>query len=228
LSELIDRSIFTGGWEPETIAFLRREIRSGDVAIEVGANVGAHTLIIAQAVGSTGKVYAFEATSSAVAKLQRNIELNPILAPRIDVQTRFVTNHEEDDPQRAIRSSWKVNQPSEPWELVKAESISLDAFAAKTGLARLDLLKIDVDGYDYKVLAGATGIIKKFRPTLFVELCERALNAQGDSVGHVLSLLSELGYSAFYESGAPIKNANDVTKRIGLDSSLNAIFRCCH
>ena len=69
LTEAIDFNIFLGGWEPKTLKFLRDNLRSGDVVIEVGANVGAHTLVMSRIVEKSGHVYAFEPTDFAMSKL---------------------------------------------------------------------------------------------------------------------------------------------------------------
>ena len=61
----------------------QRIVRRGDIVLDIGANIGAHTLHLAQAVGAAGKVWAIEPTDYAMAKLKANIALNPGLAARI-------------------------------------------------------------------------------------------------------------------------------------------------
>src|SRR5580692_6023609 len=76
LGEGIDFSIYLlGAFEPGTQATLKKLVKSGDVVFDIGANVGAHTLGIAQSVGGSGKVYAFEPADFAFAKLKRNLAL---------------------------------------------------------------------------------------------------------------------------------------------------------
>lgn len=219
LSEVIDRSIFLGGWEPETVHFLRSTIQSGDVVIEVGANVGAHTLILAERVGAQGSVYAFEPTEFARAKLETNLRLNPKLAGRIVVRTELVTNHEHATPNLSLRSSFPVDGPGRPDEMIDARSMALDDLQ----LSRLDLLKIDVDGYDYKVLQGSTAIIDRLRPRVLIELCEYTLAAQGDSVRDIFALLDGLGYCATRGNAQPI-TVDEVLGIVGNHTSINAVF----
>src|SRR5262245_45307471 len=92
LSEVIDLGIFVGGWEPRTIGFLRRNVLAGQTVIEVGSNVGAHTLILARLVGPQGKVFGFEPTDYALAKLRFNLSMNPDLAKRVEIGSSMVTN----------------------------------------------------------------------------------------------------------------------------------------
>ena len=69
LSEGIDFAIYLrGGFEPETLREYRRIVRAGFVALDIGANIGSHTLPLAQLVGPSGRVYSFEPTDYAFAK----------------------------------------------------------------------------------------------------------------------------------------------------------------
>jgi FkbM family methyltransferase len=220
LTEVIDQGIWLHGWEPATIRLLKKHVTAGDVVVEVGANVGAHTLLLAKLVGAAGKVYAFEPTVYAQRKLRTNIDLNPELKSRIIVRSELVTNHEHETPVRVIKSSFPIRAGGAPGEAVSAAAIALDSEA----FSRVDLLKIDVDGYDYKVLEGAIEILRMFRPRLLVELCEHALTAQGDSVHKLLGLLAGIGYRGFYEDGAPIVSAEQVLQRTRLAASVNGFF----
>jgi precorrin-6B methylase 2 len=74
---VIDFGTFLCGWEPTTIDFLTKSLDHGDIAIEVGAIVGAHTLLMAKLTGDDGNIYAFEPTDFALNKLRKNILLNP-------------------------------------------------------------------------------------------------------------------------------------------------------
>src|SRR5689334_16414097 len=84
LKEGIDFAIYLlGGFEVRTLRRYTQLVKPGDIVLDIGANVGAHTLPLAQLVGPTGKVYAFEPTLYAFGKQRTNISLNPELAPRI-------------------------------------------------------------------------------------------------------------------------------------------------
>ncbi len=221
LREVIDQGIWLYGWEPSTIALLKRHISAGDTVIEVGANVGAHTLLLAKLVGVSGKVYAFEPTEYAQLKLRANIELNPELKPRIVIRSELVTNHAGATPFRRIKSSFPVRGGPTADEIVGGEAIALD----NEPFQKVSLLKIDVDGYDFKVLEGATRLLKQFKPYVLVELYESALNAQGDSVRDIFGLLTSLGFSGTYDDGAPIASAEEILAKVGTTMSVNGFFR---
>ena len=78
--ELIDYRFSTSGWESETMNSSRNHVKHGFVTLEVGANVGAHTLVIAKLSGNDGIVHAVEPTDFARAKLLKNLNLNPEIA----------------------------------------------------------------------------------------------------------------------------------------------------
>ena len=77
LRESVDRGIFLLGWEPLTISWLNKNLKTGDVIIEVGANIGAHSLIMSSIIGPDGSLYCFEPTNFAFDKLTTNFALNP-------------------------------------------------------------------------------------------------------------------------------------------------------
>lgn len=221
LTEVIDQGIWLYGWEPITIALLKRHTSPGYTVIEVGANVGAHTLLLAKLVGPSGRVYAFEPTNYAQSKLRTNIDLNPDLKARIVIRSELVTNHAGQTPVRRIKSSFPVRSGGVPGEVVQTAAIALDS----EPFDRVDLLKIDVDGYDFKVLEGATELLRKFKPCVLIELGEHTLNAQGDSVRDIFGLLRSLGYSGTYDNGAPIESAEEILAKVGTTASVNGFFR---
>src|SRR5882672_431025 len=110
-------------------------------------------------------------------------------------------------------------------EKITPKSITIDELCKSANLNNVSLIKIDVDGYDYKVLSGALGTIKRFKPIVFIELCEYALQAKGDSILKIFSDLAQLGYAGFYEDSTKIDCVNDAIRTVEMNTSINAIFR---
>lgn len=177
----------TGEWEADTCRFLRATVKSGDTVIEVGANIGAHTLLLGK-LCAPGHVFAFEPTDYACAKLRANLALNPDIQNVTLIQAA-VTNHEHAIPNKHITCSWPLFGGSGE-ETVNVEALALDEFP----FDRISLFKVDVDGYDFKVLEGASNILRRFRPVVFVELCEYRLNEVGDSITKIRALMRDLDY----------------------------------
>ena len=77
---LIEKCILeTGTWESGETALVKEYVRSGTVAVDVGANIGYFTLLMSSLAGPTGQVHAFEPTRYAFGRLQQNRALNPAL-----------------------------------------------------------------------------------------------------------------------------------------------------
>ena len=87
------------------------------------------------------------------------------------------------------------------------------------------MLKIDVDGYDFKVLQGASKTIAQHRPTIFCELCEYTLNEQGDSIDDIFALLGELQYTCTLDSDGTALTAERAKLLVGMSTSVNGVFR---
>ena len=114
LKEGIDFAIYLqGGFEPAALREYRRVVKPGSVALDIGANIGSHTLPLARIVGPSGCVYSFEPTDYAFEKQQRNLSLNRDLSKRVKaIQALLIGCGALRKPQ-AIPSSWPLDGSSE-------------------------------------------------------------------------------------------------------------------
>jgi FkbM family methyltransferase len=166
LGEMIDLALYLQQFEPDVRAAIRRITKPGMTVLDIGANIGAHTLLFSSLVGPAGRVVAFEPTDFAYAKLQKNLSLNPNLGVELvhmALAERTVSRQQVD-----FRASWqtdggRVNGVS------TVDMIRLDEWAAAHQLTRLDVIKLDVDGYEYPVIAGGLATISRTRPTFIIE-----------------------------------------------------------
>src|SRR5437764_1610317 len=109
LSQGIDFAIYLGGmFERNTAAALARLTEPSSLVLDIGANIGAHTLRLAKLVGPRGRVLAFEPTDFAFHKLRRNLDLNPSLSSRVDAFHCFLTGKDGTVVPDAIYSSWPL------------------------------------------------------------------------------------------------------------------------
>lgn len=227
LRESVDRGIYLLGWEPLTIKWMIENLKAGDVVIEVGANVGAHSLIISKIIGPNGSLEAFEPTDYAFKKLQTNFSLNLALSQNTNLHQLYVSNVENLKSKHKIRSSWIVNKSDEIANKMDEEYIgeivTLDQFFID--LDRLDFLKIDVDGFDFKVLEGAKGIIQRLRPTVFIELSEIDLNRNDNSVRDIINYFEGINYHGSLENGLKITTAEALIEFLKGSTHTNGIFK---
>jgi len=204
LREGIDFSIWLlGAFEPRTQRQYLKILKPGDVVIDVGANIGAHTLPIARAVGRDGRVFAIEPTDYASHKLHANIALNPELRDRIHAIQAMLVDRPSTAPAPTIYSSWPLEKsddthPSHGGRLKTCSGASvttLDDVVAERGIDRIDLIKIDIDGYECTMLRGALATLRRFKPVLVMEISPYVLDEHGGSVEELASALADLGYS---------------------------------
>lgn len=192
----IERSILeTGYWEPLETNAVKKIVQPGWVVFDVGANIGYYTLMLSKLVGENGQVHGFEPTSYAYDRLQRNVFLNPDLA---------LVNMTISNKGLSSKSGTKIESLESRFSArllahdkkEHIEFITLDDYVSLLGLGRVDFIKVDVDGYDYDVILGGTGILKEHRPIIMAEICNRVLKERGKDVTSYLKLYLECGYSS--------------------------------
>ncbi len=199
-------------------------VRPGQTVVEVGANIGAHTVGLAKRVGPSGTVFAFEPQRACFALLQAQIALNQLhnvtafnegsgaaecdlWLPRIDYSRQG--NFGGVSLQRS---------GTEQMEKVKVRRMD-DVFAG----ASVDLIKIDVEGMEREVIEGARQLIERSRPTLYVE------NDRVEESAALISLIQACGYRLWWHI-PPLFNPgnffNVKENTFGEVSSLNML--CVH
>lgn len=238
LDEGIDLSIYLlGSYEPRTLRAYRRILRSGAVVADIGANIGAHTLHFADLVGDSGRVFAFEPTHYASGKLRANLALNPALVSRVAVEQIFLVESAAAKVPETVPSSWPVAGPGAGdrhaghlgkfQTIAAATAITADEYFAKNGLARLDLVKLDVDGHELSVLKGFQQTLRRFRPPILIELAPYVYDGPNSSeFDQLVHLLAEMGYRfSNANSGTSIpSNPADLRRKITPGGGINALL----
>jgi len=204
LREAIDLSIYlTGYFQPRVVRAVRRGLSAADACfIDVGANRGAVTIPVAQS-RPTCRVVSVEPVNQMIEKLRDGLSLNPTIE-RVDVVHAFLVAPHADQPPvpRLVGASW--NLFADTTERTASEAIALSAEgAARTtlddlvgslGLSRVDVVKIDVDGFELDVLRGARRTLRRFAPLLVMEWSPASLRSYGVDPGVLVDLLAEVGY----------------------------------
>jgi FkbM family methyltransferase len=165
-----------GTHEPSVVHGLEELVQPGWTVIDVGANIGYFTLLMANRVGPQGKVIAFEPLIENFSILRENIKLNGHL--NVVVENLALMNSTGRIELRSATpgaitwvASVRVDQNSAV-ESESVEAISLDEYVRKKGIAKVDFLKIDVEGAEESVLDGATSVLNRDKPVLLIELHE--------------------------------------------------------
>lgn len=163
-------------------------------AIDVGANIGWTVLLLAR-IAKKGTVWGFEPEPRNFEDCQTNIKLNSFgnvtLFPiglgdangRVLMEIRTPSNRGGN--RVALHPGESVHQ---------VEVARLDDFGPASKLVNIDLIKIDVEGYELQVLRGAEKMLRKHRPALFIEVDENNLRDQGDSAEELVRFIMKVGY----------------------------------
>jgi len=167
--------LFFGTYEPDLRALMSRRLPSGGVAIDVGANVGWHTLLMSRLVGRHGRVLALEPNPSIRGRLADHLGMNqienvtvlPFAAAASETRSRFC-GPRADDP-RAGSGHLLAGEGPEASDSYFVATRTLDSVVEELRLDRVDAIKIDVEGFEWPVLCGADASIARFRPHVFFE-----------------------------------------------------------
>lgn len=238
LNEGIDLSIFLlGSFEPRVLRAYTPLISPGATVLDIGANIGAHTLHFARLAGPTGRVLAVEPTDYAIAKLRRNLELNPSLAARVSTHQHFLVPDSSTPPPATVPSSWPVGEGrADPrvgavgryQPATGAVAITADDFCEAARVERIDFVKIDVDGNEHSVLRGFRRGLERFRPTILIEFAPYHYDGGNEAeFDRLVVSLADLGYDfADATSGRAIPRDPDGLRRLVVPiSGINALLR---
>ncbi|HEV7877785.1 FkbM family methyltransferase [Bradyrhizobium sp.] len=208
LSEGIDLGIYLGNfYERQTGSALSKLVAPASLVLDIGANIGAHTLHLARLVGPAGRVLAFEPTDFAFRKLRRNLDLNPSLASRVELFHYFLTADDGVSVPNAIYSSWPLvaedglhaKHLGREMKTDMAQARSLDGILSEHADRKVQLVKLDVDGFECDVLRGASSLLRDTRPIFVMELAPYALEERGASLDQLLSYFLPNGYVIYDE-----------------------------
>jgi FkbM family methyltransferase len=170
------------------VRFFRRYLRPAEVVVDVGANIGTLTIVAALTVGPEGRVFAVEAHPRTAAFLRGNVALNgltnvePLLcALGIRTGTARLTDRRSDDQNR-VSADGGVDVP-----LRRLDDLPLPE-------REISVLKIDVEGYELRVLEGGSAVLGRTQCVYF-ESWERHFSSFGYGTPDVLALLSDAGFT---------------------------------
>lgn len=202
----VEAGIFWYGFPAEDFAayhVLSAALPRDGVLLDIGANIGAFTLPLAARM-ERGTVHGFEPASGTVERLRRNLAINAI--ENVIVNRCAVSNRSGELSIWVPGEQWKgrlyntgrtsayVGSGDSGWRQETVPCITLDDYAARRALARVDAIKIDVEGGELDALEGASALIHKHRPMVVMEVNQAPLRAAGRSVEDVLAFWREHDY----------------------------------
>lgn len=195
-------------YEPEMWARLMAEVRPGDVVADVGASIGLYTLALARRVGPTGQVHAFEPDPESFGWLSRNVDLNGV-GEWVHLYCCAVGDQDGTVAFAGGRGTESTIVEAPSPGSGRVQSTRLDGVLVDR---KLDLLKIDVEGFEEKVLRGAAGLLNDLARgprTIFVEVHPFAWNQFDVGDQSLLQTLWNAGYEVFDLSGNKVRSVEE-------------------
>lgn len=190
--------ILSGKWEEYETSVFKKNIKKGDVVLDIGAHIGYYTLIAARAVGDDGTVFAFEPDPRNFFLLTKNIKengyknvilVNKALADKTGVLRLFLNTENTGDH--------RIYNSSDIRRAVKIRSVTLDDFF-KDKDKRINMIKIDVQGSEVSVFKGGEKLIKQNPDVkILTEFWPYGLSLSGSSAKEYADLLADNNFKLF-------------------------------
>ena len=178
-------------WFEKEIAFVRRATEPGMRAVDIGANFGIYTAALARGFGPRGRVWAIEPASTTLEYLRETVASNDF--PQVEVVPLALSDHSGVATLGIDRNS-ELNSltvtAGQPTEEVPVET--LDGFAAATGLAHIDFLKLDAEGEELRILAAGQHFMRTESPLVMFEV--KAGNTYNEGLP---AAFRDLGYEIY-------------------------------
>jgi FkbM family methyltransferase len=198
LHDWVDQHIYASGtYEEMTARTMAALLSPGDTCIDVGANVGFFTMLMATCVGSQGFVCAFEPSPPTRARLLRNVRLNQ--ATQVTVREEAVTDIDGEclffggpDDHSGVASLRPGQASGRTYEV---HTCRLTTCLPES--LRPSLIKLDIEGAEYLALHGMSEMLQTQHPDLIVEISRPQLADMGSSPSEVCALLTQWGYRMY-------------------------------
>jgi FkbM family methyltransferase len=193
----IELEMLTGEYDPCTSRVIGSFLQRGCVAADIGANVGALTMLMAKLVGKDGIVLAVEPGPPIFSRLVNNLELNPEIKSRVRTVQMGLSDRKDElfwceDPKNRGNAGFLDGYG------IPVSVITLDELVTGENVTRLDFVKIDVEGMELEVIKGGTKTLQKYKPVIYYETLVAFRQHRGfDIFGEIAEILRSMDYRLF-------------------------------
>jgi FkbM family methyltransferase len=178
--------------EPLATSLIEQHVRPGMTVVEVGANIGYYALLETRLVGSGGKVIAIEPVPRNVEGLRRNVRNNG--RTNIEVHQLAIADRNGTLPMYlSARSNWHSLLPTPSAETCMVPVSTLDDFLFSAPPDSVDLIRMDVEGYEIEIIKGMQRVLSVYDPYLLIEIHPDVVGSQ--AIIDYLHTLENLGYA---------------------------------
>lgn len=167
---------YDAGYEPGTTRLFKGIVSRKACIFDIGANVGYYSMLAAAALAGRGAVYAFEPHPSVAEELAMNARLNEFKCLKLEVAAMsdcdgvvplFLPQDAEARSNASLVPSFTAQCGS-----VEARAVRFDTYCSLLGIARVDLVKIDVEGGELRVLRGMGELLDEWLPDIICEVLD--------------------------------------------------------
>jgi FkbM family methyltransferase len=212
--------------EPLTTRIISNEVKEGMVCFDIGSNIGYYALLESNLVKENGKIFAFEPSPVNFSAFLSNVELNEC---KNIMMFNFAMGKKNEELEFIIsrESNWsKIRNENDlitsQTEVVNVPVKTLDSFCEENKIEKIDLVRLDVEGHERKIIEGALTTLRKFHPKLMVEIHKMYLGTH--ETREILIELKKIGYEIkFYIPrlfDAPIIGTMNDIKKYAMDELL--------
>lgn len=195
-------------YEPHSVEILPRFVSPGSTVLDIGANIGFFTMHLADLVGETGRVFAFEPIKELAALVERSIAENQF-QERVVLENAAIGDHSGNtkilfiENARNHGASFLVEDSESESEgahqLRDVPMIALDDYPLED---RVSFIKMDIEGAEPMCIRGCTSLLKRDRPVVMSEIHPQQLSKVSQaSPRDYITLFSDLDYLCYGESG---------------------------
>jgi FkbM family methyltransferase len=194
--------MFLGDYEKEEAALLMKNVGPGMTVLDIGANIGYFTLLLATMVGPEGQVHAFEPNPAMHKRLQGNLALN-VASPMGQVRVHSCALGAQAGtldffcPVLGFEGVGGLKDIARApvQSVIQVPVVTLDQLVEQQELTHLDFIKMDIEGGELDVLRGAERTLSTLRPTILFEAYELNTAPYGYRVFEILSYLEARNYT---------------------------------
>jgi FkbM family methyltransferase len=187
------------GYEPQPLRWIAGNVNKGHTCLDVGGHIGVFSILMAELVGTSGSVHTFEPFTPSLDIARKTMERNR-LADRVTMIQAAVDEMDGGTVELFIgegTSEASLYRHETRTATITVPRISLDAYADRAGLDRIDVIKMDIEGAEERALRGATRVLERHSPALLLEVHGRK------SVGSI-ELLAARDYRITDFGGDPV------------------------
>ncbi len=223
---VVSGALYLNAYEPYFSELFRAQIPRGGVVLDIGANLGYYTLIASR---NASQVIAFEPEPENGALLERTIAVNSLTHVTL-IKSGVGANDEVRtlslDPDNKGKHTL-LESGENGAEQHRIPMCTIDASLRSLGVARVDVIKMDIEGWEAHAFAGMTETLGVHHPILFFEYAPTRIGISGMSPIHMLETLQMLGYTlyAINEASKKIESIANITlfteEFSGMDSYVN-------